>query len=86
MGFLTGFKAYSRRKFLITGGLVLGGISVAKQFWPLKPSPGKTAKFLTHDGKLVEVDLKGIQGRSKPVSDEELAKWIWKDQEFKKEV
>jgi hypothetical protein len=36
--------------------------------------------LLTHDGKLVEVDLDNLPTARKVVKKEELARWVWKDQ------
>ena len=82
MGFLKGIKAYSRRKFLLTGTLAIGSVAVVRKFWLHKSRNKATVKFLTQDGQVVEVNKKHLPGKSKSVTKDQLVKWIWKDQQF----
>lgn len=71
-------KPASRKRFLQWGSAILGSITIFK-FLPKtkKPAP-ETIKFLTEDGKLVEVDYKLLASTGKKISDKELQQWIKK--------
>jgi hypothetical protein len=71
----------SRRRFLGLSALALGTIAIVGKLWPFRQTKEKrTTKLLTHDGKLVEVDLDNLPTARKVVKKEELARWVWKDQ------
>lgn len=65
----------NRRKFLLAG---LGAASL----WALTKSifvrkqPGAKARFLTHDGKLVEVDIEKLPLTGRVAGKEEMQKWV----------
>jgi hypothetical protein len=68
----------SRKKFLFSG---LSLAAVAAFFkWGNKPEPEKkkTAKFLTQDGKLVEIELDKLPSSRKAASKEDVQNWIKK--------
>jgi hypothetical protein len=71
----------SRRTFLGVSMTVTAGFLLLKKLWPFQKQKQKTAMFLTHDGKLVEVDISKIPVKRKLVEKEELAKWVWRNQE-----
>jgi hypothetical protein len=76
-----GFRK-SRRHFIIVTSLAAGCMALIRKAWPgLKPA-SKTTTFLTHDGKLVEVDLPSIPRKKRVVSKKQLVSWIWKDQKL----
>ena len=67
----------SRRKFLWGGLGILSGISILKLFSPKKQKPtAATARMLTEDGKLVEVDLEKIKRTGNKVSDKDVITWV----------
>jgi hypothetical protein len=78
-------KPASRKKFLWWGAALLASVA-AVRWLPFggnkKTSPGPTAKMLTQDGKLVEVDASLLTKRSnfagpgKKISNAELQNWI----------
>ena len=66
----------SRKKFLFSG---LSLAAVATFFkWGSEPEKKKTAKFLTQDGKLVEIDLDKLPLSRKAASKEDVQSWIKK--------
>ena len=77
-------KISSRKKFLVWGTAVLTSLTAFKIFTNSKkdsPAKSATVKMLTQDGKLVEVDIDKIYcGKRKKISDEQLKKWVKKDQ------
>ena len=80
-------KISSRKKFLIWGGAVLTSLTAFRIFGGSKNVPTEksaTVKMLTQDGKLVEVDASKIYcGKRKKISDDQLKKWVNKDQHNK---
>lgn len=72
----------SRRKFFGATAFLLGSIAVLKRKLFLKKPSTKTAKFLTRDGKLVEVDLNKMPKGRRSISNSELASWVWKNQKL----
>jgi len=72
----------SRRGFLGISALLLGSIAFLKTSFFNKKKPSKKIKLLTHDGKLVEVDLKNMPRKKRTVEKNELASWIWKNQKL----
>jgi hypothetical protein len=77
-------KISSRKKFIVWGAAVLTSLTAFKLFTGSKktaPAKSATVKMLTQDGKLVEVDIDKIYcGKRKKISDEQLKKWVKKDQ------
>jgi hypothetical protein len=77
-------KISSRKKFIVWGAAVLTSLTAFKIFsGSKKASQTKpaTVKMLTQDGKLVEVDADKIYcGKRKKISDDQLKKWVKKNQ------
>jgi hypothetical protein len=66
----------SRKKFLFSG---LSLAAVAAFFrWGNQPEKKKTAKFLTQDGKLVEIELDKLPSSRKAATREDVQNWIKK--------
>ena len=71
-------KNLSRKKFLFSG-LTLAAVGAFFTFkWRNPPEKKKTAKFLTQDGKLVEIDLDKLPAAKKTATNEDLQNWIKK--------
>jgi hypothetical protein len=82
-------KAQPRRKFLWGGLGVLSTLSVLKFIIPKKKpvaiactTTPTTAKMLTEDGKLVEVDISKIKKTGVKVSDKDVISWVKNNQRF----
>jgi hypothetical protein len=69
-------KNNSRRKFLWGGLGILSGISLLKFISPKKERSAATAKMLTEDGRLVEVDMEKIKRTGNKISDKEVITWV----------
>ena len=66
----------SRKKFLLSG---ISLAAVAAFFkWAPQPEKKKTAKFLTQDGKLVEIELDKLPSSKKAATKEDVQNWIKK--------
>jgi hypothetical protein len=66
----------SRKKFLFSG---LSLAAVASFFkWGKEPEKKKTAKFLTQDGKVVEIELDKLPSSKKAATKEDVQNWIKK--------
>lgn len=76
------FPAPSRRKFLLTSLLAVGGLAALKRWWPRSKPKNNKIKLLTHDGKLVEVDVKNMPFNRRVATKKDLVKWVWKNQEL----
>jgi hypothetical protein len=80
-------KISSRKKFIVWGSALLASFTAFKIFTGSKkeaPAKAATVKMLTQDGKLVEVDAEKIYcGQRKKISDDQLKKWVKKDQHNK---
>ena len=74
----------SRKKFLVWGSAALASLTAFSLFAGVNKQLNKkttTVKMLSQDGKLVEVDAdKLFCGKRKKISDEQLKKWVKKDQ------
>jgi hypothetical protein len=67
----------SRRKFLWGGLGILSGISLLKFISSKKQrSTPATARMLTEDGRLVEVDLEKIKRTGSKIDEKEVIKWV----------
>ena len=67
---------HSRKKFLFSG---ISLAAVATLFkWGGEPEKKKTAKFLTQDGKLVEIDLDKLPTSKTAATKEDVQTWIKK--------
>jgi len=76
-----------RRKFLGFLGLAGAGImtffgGLAAFFQNRNSGTKRTSQFLTHDGKLVEVDLSKIKKNRGKASKDDVIKWVWKEQKI----
>ena len=66
----------SRKKFLLSG---ISLAAVAAFFkWGPQPEKNKTAKFLTQDGKLVEIELDKLPSSKIAATKEDVQNWIKK--------
>ena len=69
-------KKQNRRKFLFAGislAALWATIRFAKQ-----PEKKKTMKFLTQDGKLVEIDLDKLPGKKEAATKTDIQNWVKK--------
>lgn len=73
----------SRKSFLAIG-LGITGLLTSLQWWvfPKSQKKQKSLKFLMHDGKLVEVDLKNIPKKKITASKQQFVSWVWIDQKL----
>lgn len=69
-------KKEGRRKFLFAG-ISLAAVWASLRFGP-KPEPRKTMKFLTQDGKLVELDIDKIPSAKRVATKSDIQNWIKK--------
>jgi len=67
----------SRKKFLFSG-ISLAAVAAFFKWGSPPPEKKKTAKFLTQDGKLVEIDLDKLPSSKKAATNEDLQSWIKK--------
>ncbi len=71
---------FKRRDFLTASTLAIGGLLIAIKKWPQRKPDLKKAKFLTQDGKLVEVDVARLPKAKTLATKSKVVSWIWKDQ------
>jgi hypothetical protein len=71
----------SRRFFLTVVSAAIGGLVFLKGIWLKKTAP-EMARFLTHDGKLVEVPLNKLPLKKIAITKDRLVSWIWKQQKL----
>jgi hypothetical protein len=71
-------KKISRKRFLLWGTAVLSATGLIKFWNPIERKKPETAKFLTQDGKLVEVDKEHINSTGAIIYASELKEWIKK--------
>ena len=69
-------KTNGRRQFL-TFGLSAAALFAMAKFWKRTPEK-KTKKFLTRDGKLVELDTSVLPASARMVTKPELENWVTK--------
>jgi hypothetical protein len=69
-------KKEGRRKFLFAG-LSLAAVWASLR-WGVQPEKKKTMKFLTQDGKLVEVDIDKLPVPKRNATKEDIQHWIKK--------
>ena len=69
-------KTNSRRKFIWGGLGILSAISFLKFRSSKNEKSNATAKMLTEDGKLVEVDLDKIRKTGAKISGQEVINWV----------
>ncbi|HET9055341.1 MAG TPA: hypothetical protein VFN30_00705 [Chitinophagaceae bacterium] len=65
----------SRRKLIQWGAGLFAGLAMFRFLFPLKKSK-QTVKLLTHEGKLVEVDVERIKKTGKKVTNNEIHDWV----------
>lgn len=82
-------KTNSRKKFIFLSSVVLAGFAFFKskfvknssQVISCSPNNSQPAKFLTEDGRLVEVNINKLHKETKPqkhLSNKELMEWVKK--------
>lgn len=71
----------SRRLFLTVASAAIGSFVFIKEIWSKKPKP-EAPKFLTHDGKLVEVPLDKLPLKKIAITKDRLVSWVWKHQKL----
>jgi hypothetical protein len=72
----------SRRKFLVVSTALVSGAMVLRNLFVRETKKKGTAKFLTQEGTLVEIDLKNLPSKKRKVDNNELVSWIWKNQKL----
>ena len=70
-------KKQDRRKFLVAG-ISLAALWATFRFWK-QPEKKKTMKFLTQDGKLVEIDLDKMPSKKETASKADIQNWVKKN-------
>ena len=69
-------KKSSRKKFLLLSGTAVLSAMVWR-IWPsLRKRKSETAKMLTQDGTLVEIDARFAKLPGKKISDADLQQWV----------
>jgi hypothetical protein len=71
----------SRRFFLAAASAAFGSLVVLKNILRRKSQP-EAARFLTREGKLVEVPLEKLPFNRVAITKERLVSWIWKHQKL----
>jgi len=66
----------SRKKFLFSGLSLAAVVAFFK--WGNQPEKKKTVKFLTQDGKLVEIDVDKLPSSKRIATKEDVQNWIKK--------
>jgi hypothetical protein len=72
-------KYISRKKFLLWTAAVISATGLIKIWNPLAKKKVITSKYLTEDGKLVEVDEHHLSERGVKIYTSDLKTWIKKD-------
>jgi len=68
-------KIQSRKNFIGVG--IAAAVFTAFRFLvPVKRKKNKTAKMLTQEGKLVEVDVERLYIKKRKITDDQLKKWV----------
>lgn len=77
-------KGNNRRKFLsfglLSGAALLVPVTKVAALVSNQQAEKKTVKFLSKEGKLVEVDADQLPQTAKPASNEEVKNWIKPEQ------
>ena len=68
-------KISTRRKFFLWGLGIATSVTALRLILPNKKKPA-TAKMLSEDGQLVEVDISKIKKTGVKVSDKEVITWV----------
>jgi hypothetical protein len=68
----------SRRRFLWLGAGVAGAVAIfpGLKFFTRSSKKKDTAKMLTRDGRLVEIDASMLKNAGKKASNKDLQEWI----------
>jgi hypothetical protein len=68
----------SRRRFLWLGAAVAGTVTIFSGLRIFRTAPKKTetAKMLTQDGQLVEVDITKLKKLNKKATKKDLLEWV----------
>ena len=71
-------KPVTRKKFVLWGAAAVAALSAAGYFLraPVKKQKIATAKMLTEDGTLVEVEVAKLPRKRKKASIEQLQNWV----------
>jgi|GEM_PF-733749 hypothetical protein len=70
----------TRKKFLWWGTALLASIAAVKWMPGRRKAKASTAKLLTQDGKLVEIDKRFLVSSGKKISNKELQQWVHTNQ------
>ena len=68
-------KTSTRRKFFLWGLGIASSVTALRLLMPAKKKP-TTAKMLSEDGKLVEIDLSQVKKTGIILSEKEIHTWI----------
>ena len=68
-------KISTRRKFFLWGLGIVSSVTALRLILPNKKKP-TTAKMLSEDGKLVEIDLSRVKKTGVKLSEKEIHNWI----------
>ena len=72
-----GDKTVSRKKFIALTAVIFSGVAALKFLVRPRSQKSKTtAKMLTQDGKLVEVDVSRLSPKRKRIKDEDVPDWV----------
>jgi hypothetical protein len=82
MEFLSAIGSISRRAFLGIGATTMAVVLTIKKLSFIKAPKKNTARFLTRDGRLVEVDTNRLPFKKKMVGKQQLVSWVWKDRKL----
>ena len=69
-------KPVARKKFVLWALGILSTLTTVKYLFRPTQRNKTTAKMLTQDGKLVEVELSRLSGKKTKIKDAEIHKWI----------
>jgi len=69
-------KPVSRKKFVAWTLGVLSAVTAVKYLFRSAPPHKSTAKMLTQDGKLVEVELSKLSRKKTKLKDSEIHTWV----------
>jgi len=71
-------KTVSRKKFVAWMAAISSSLTVPAilKFSARKKASATTAKMLTQDGKLVEIDIANIPSRKKKIKEAEIHTWV----------
>lgn len=75
------FVSRPRRFFLVALSAIVGGMMLMRRTGSKKPTP-ETTKFLTQDGKLVQVPIDKLPIAKAIITKDRLVSWIWKHQKL----